>query len=245
MNICVIPARGGSKRIPGKNIRLFIGKPIIAYSIETARASGLFDKIIVSTEDEKIKSVAKAYGAKIHNRAKALADDVTGTQEVMRAALAWWASAPNTTQPEFACCIYATAPLMTKNDLRAGMEMLRSGAAKYVYTVGPDGKDAGQWYFGRPKAFLQEVPLEGNSAYLYLPADRVCDINVEDDWQRAERMYAERRETEKEPMGPNERIYFDERPMTHVHKYELVPATDKRVPELTHFRCACGHILPT
>ena len=198
MNVAIIPARGGSKRIPGKNIRLFHGKPIIAYSIETARRSGLFDKIIVSTEDEQVRAVAKAYGAKIHNRARSLADDVTGTQEVMRAALAWWATAPNTTQPEFACCIYATAPLMTKNDLRAGMEMLRSGAARYVYTVGPDGNDAGQWYFGRPKAFLQEVPLEGNSAHLYLPAERVCDINVEQDWQDAERMYVALKEGSRE-----------------------------------------------
>ena len=190
MNICVIPARSGSRRIPGKNTRLFHGKPIIAYSIETARASGIFDKIIVSTDSVEIATVAKAYGAKIHNRAKKLAEDQVGTQEVMRNALQWWVSSPGTTAPEFACCIYPCAPLMTVHDLRAGLAMLHSGEHKYAYSCGPDGKDAGAWYWGRPKAFLQEVPLEGNSARMCLPAERVIDVNTEDDWQRAEKMYA-------------------------------------------------------
>ena len=191
MNIAIIPARGGSQRIPGKNIRLFHGKPIIAYSIETARASGCFDKIIVSTDSVEIATVAKAYGAKIHNRAKKLAEDGVGTQEVTKAALQWWLSSPGTRAPEFACCIYATAPLMSSIDLRAGLAMLHSGEHKYAYSCGPNAEDAGQWYWGRPKAFLQEVPLEGNSARLCLPAERVCDINTEDDWQRAERMFAD------------------------------------------------------
>ena len=190
MNICVIPARGGSRRIPGKNCRLFHGKPIIAYSIEAARASGCFEKIIVSTEHAGTAAVAKAYGAKIHNRARALADDEIGTQEVMRSALQWWLASPNTRTPEVACCLYATAPLMRANDLLCGLAMLTTGTMKYVHTVGPDGTDAGQWYMGRPKSFLREVPLKGNSEYLYLPTERVCDINIEDDWQRAERMYA-------------------------------------------------------
>ena len=221
-----------------KNCRLFHGKPIIAYSIETARSSGLFDKIIVSTEDEHVRAVAKAYGAKIHNRARALADDVTGTQEVMRAAIAWWNAAPNTTPADMACCVYATALLMTPNDLRLCYYDVVEQHFRYSYIEG--------WcYAGMAKDFLNGTPLTGKDVMRIEVPERWMDINTEDDWQRAERMYAERRETEKEPMGPNERIYFDERPMTHVHKYELVPATDKRVPELTHFRCACGHILPT
>lgn len=190
MNIAIIPARGGSRRIPGKNIRLFHGKPIIAYSIETARASGLFDKIVVSTDSVEVATVAKAYGAKIHNRARKLAEDQVGTQEVMRAALQWWASSPGTKAPEFACCIYATAPLMRASDLANGLAAV-AGGSTYALAAGPDADDAGQWYWGRPKAFLQSVPLEGNSARLCLPASRVCDINTEDDWQRAERMYAD------------------------------------------------------
>ena len=195
VNVAIIPARGGSKRIPGKNTRLFHGKPILAYSIETARASNCFDKIIVSTEDEKVKAVARAYGAKIHNRAASLADDLTGTQAVARAALAWWAANPNCTEPEFACCIYATCPLMTANDLRAGLQALRFNAGiDYVYTIGPDRVDAGQFYWGRPKSFLAEVPLHGNSFLLELPPERVCDINTEEDWARAEAMYQELQE---------------------------------------------------
>lgn len=164
---------------------------MLAYSIDTARASGLFDKVIVSTDSVEIATVAKAYGAKIHNRAKKLAEDQVGTQLVMKAALQWWLSSPGTRAPEFACCIYATAPLMMAVDIRNGFAMLQSNDHKYVFAAGPDAEDAGQWYWGRPKSFLQEVPLDGNSARLCLPAERVCDINTEDDWQRAERMYAD------------------------------------------------------
>lgn len=194
MNIAVIPARGGSTRIPGKNIRLFHGKPIIAYSIETARASGLFDKIIVSTDSTHITAVAKAYGAKIHNRAAKLCENEIGTQEVMASVLRWWQSSPHTTMPEFVCCIYATAPLMLHHDLRAGMQILRAGSAKYVYTVDDKDEDIGQWYIGRPKSFLDNVPLSGeHSMRMVIPPRRCCDINIEEDWQRAELLYAELR----------------------------------------------------
>lgn len=189
MNIAVIPARGGSTRIPGKNIRAFHGKPILAYSIEIARSSGLFDKIIVSTDSTHITAVAKAYGAKVHNRAAKLCENEVGTQEVMAAVLRWWRATPNTIQPEFACCIYATAPLMSKYDLLAALEALRRGTMKYVYAVGEGGAHAGQFYFGRPKSFMDGIPLEGNSLEMQVLPGRVCDINTEEDWQRAERMY--------------------------------------------------------
>lgn len=200
MNICIIPARGGSKRIPGKNTRLFHGKPIIAYAIQTARSSGLFDKIVVSTEDEVVRAVAKAYQAKIHNRAVALADDITGTQEVTKAALNWWCNAPNVTRPEFACCLYPTCPLLTPNDLRVGLQALRHNTAiDYVYAVGPDRVDLGQFYWGRPASFLNGVPLASRSFLVELPLERACDINTEEDWQRAERMYRALQERSAEP----------------------------------------------
>lgn len=192
MNIAIIPARGGSRRIPRKNIRLFHGRPIIAHSIDLARRSGLFQKIVVSTEDPEIVDIAKDLGAKIHHRSKALADDYTGTQDVMRAALTWWLSCcgGRVREPEHACCIYATAPLMTKRDLVVGLGMLASKISEYVYTVGPDGTDAGQFYWGETQAFVRGVPLQGHSQHLELQAERVCDINTEEDWLRAEQMYA-------------------------------------------------------
>lgn len=210
MKIAIIPARGGSKRIPRKNVRSFHGKPIIAYSIETARRSGLFGKIVVSTDDHLIAAVAKAYGAKIHMRAAALADDLTGTQEVARAALLWWRALKHNgvpvEQPDVACCIYATAPLMRAEHLQAGLEALlpiegeavyglsqdslATACNKFAFSVGADGKDAGQWYWGRPQDFIDRVPLSGPGVVkVPLPAECVCDINTEDDWQRAERMY--------------------------------------------------------
>ena len=82
-NICIIPARGGSKRIPKKNIKNFCGKPLIAYSIEVALKSGLFEKVLVSTDSDEIAEVAKGYGAEVQTRPKELADDYTGTFDVI------------------------------------------------------------------------------------------------------------------------------------------------------------------
>ena len=89
--LAVIPARGGSKRIPKKNIKDFCGQPIIAYSIQVAKNSGLFDRIIVSTDDEEIAEVSRQYGAEIpFMRPQELADDYTGTNAVMKHALEWF-----------------------------------------------------------------------------------------------------------------------------------------------------------
>ena len=116
MNVALIPARGGSKRIPGKNIKFFCGKPIIAYSIETAISSELFDKVIVSTDDKEIAETAKEYGAEVpFIRPAKLSDDYSGTSEVIGHGIncimdqGW--------EVNSVCCIYATAPLMEKNDL--------------------------------------------------------------------------------------------------------------------------------
>ncbi|MDP2157359.1 MAG: pseudaminic acid cytidylyltransferase, partial [Nitrospirota bacterium] len=115
--LAVIPARGGSKRIPLKNIRLFAGKPIIAYSIEAAKQSGLFDRIIVSTDDNEIATVAENFGAEVpFVRPKELADDFTGTNMVVKHAIQWLGDGLG--PAIYVCCIYATAPFIQVKYLR-------------------------------------------------------------------------------------------------------------------------------
>lgn len=124
---CVIPARGGSKRIPRKNIRPFCGKPMLAYSIEAAKASGLFSHIVVSTDDAEIAEVAKRYGAEVpYLRPAELAGDFVNSDEVMAydtrelCRLFGW--------PDYACLLYATAPFVRPQDLRRGAKRMVDGA---------------------------------------------------------------------------------------------------------------------
>ncbi len=122
-NICIIPARGGSKRIPRKNIKLFYGKPIIAYSIEAAQKSNLFDEIMVSTEDEEIATIAKHYGAKVpFMRSAKNADDFTGTVDVILEVLNSYVKLG--VSFKYACCIYPTAPLVQIKHLMHAYEVL-------------------------------------------------------------------------------------------------------------------------
>ena len=117
MRIAVIPARGGSKRIPRKNVQLFHGRPIIAYSIEAARGSGLFERVVVSTDDDEIAGVAREFGAETpFQRPKPLADDHTGTNAVARHAIDWFEQCG--TPVDEVCCLYATAPFVNGEDLR-------------------------------------------------------------------------------------------------------------------------------
>lgn len=134
MIIAVIPARGGSKRIPGKNIRNFGGKPIIAWSIEAALESGLFDRVIVSTDDGKIAEVARAWGAETpFVRPKVISDDMTGTNAVIHHAIEWFAAHD---QPvDYVCCLYATAPFVEASMLRRGYETLRSSGGAFALSV--------------------------------------------------------------------------------------------------------------
>ncbi|MFO1341401.1 MAG: pseudaminic acid cytidylyltransferase [Burkholderiaceae bacterium] len=133
--LAVIPARGGSKRIPRKNLRPFAGRPIIAHSIAAARDSGLFDMVLVSTDDEEIAEVARAHGADVpFLRPKVLADDHTGTQAVVKQAIeavAAWGGA----MPEQACCLYATAPFVRPVDLREGLARLDAAGADFAFSV--------------------------------------------------------------------------------------------------------------
>lgn len=134
--LCVIPARGGSKRIPYKNIKPFCGKPIIAYSIECARAAGIFDRIIVSTDDKSIIRVALQYGAEVpFVRPARLADDYATTDDVFLHAIN---EIEKTTEPvAFACCLYATAPFVRPADLRAGLALLKERSACSAFPIAP------------------------------------------------------------------------------------------------------------
>lgn len=123
MKLAVIPARGGSKRIPRKNIRNFLGKPIISYSIETAKAAGCFDKLIVSTDDEVIARVASDYGADIpFLRPSRLADDYATTGSVIKHAVDFYAR--QSVHIDYVCCIYATAPLLEPQTIRLAYRQL-------------------------------------------------------------------------------------------------------------------------
>lgn len=134
MIVAVIPARGGSKRIPRKNIRPFAGKPIVAYSIEAARKCGLFDRILVSTDDTEIAATAREFGADVpFIRPADLSDDYTGTNEVVAHALTWLSE--NGGAADFACCIYATAPFVTADDLRSGYDALVRGGKCFAFSA--------------------------------------------------------------------------------------------------------------
>jgi N-acylneuraminate cytidylyltransferase len=223
MRLAVIPARGGSKRIPRKNIKAFGGLPMIAWSIRAANESECFDRIIVSTDDPEIAEVAKAHGADVpFTRPVELSDDHTGTIPVIAHAAAW--QNQHGEQPTEICCIYATAPFVRAADLRTGLEVLRSTGAHYAFSVTsyafpiqrairittdqrvemfqPEHfntrsqdlqeawHDAGQFYWGRAQAWLEQTPLFSRaSAPVPLPRDRVQDIDTPEDWQRAEWMF--------------------------------------------------------
>lgn len=189
MNIAIIPARGGSKRIPRKNIKLFHGKPIIAYSIEAAKNSNCFDMIVVSTDDIEIANVAKHYGAEVpFIRSKDLSDDFTGTNAVVADTL----NKLNIYNGK-ACCIYATAPFITPQVINQGLDKLIKENCDFAVTVTsfpfpiqraaiinrhglltlnePEYRmtrsqdlpemyhDAGQIYWGKIDAFLGDKPL--------------------------------------------------------------------------------------
>lgn len=134
MKIAVIPARGGSKRIPRKNIKTFCGKPMIAWSIDAAQKSGCFDRIIVSTDDEEIAAVARSCGAEVpFIRPAELADDHTGTGAVVAHTIDWQQQHGEATGA--VCCIYATAPFIRAEDLRRGLNALEQGGCEFAFTV--------------------------------------------------------------------------------------------------------------
>lgn len=139
MNICLIPARGGSKRIPRKNIRSFCGKPMIAWSIKAALDSGAFDQVLVSTDDVEIANVARDHGAEVpFLRPDRLADDQASTQDVITHALEWTSKQGGYCKA--LCCLYATAPFVQPEDLKLSKQRLedsRHGTVVFAATSFP------------------------------------------------------------------------------------------------------------
>lgn len=134
MRVAIIPARGGSKRIPRKNIRLFCGRPMIAWSIESALKSACFDHIFVSTDDVEIAGIAKALGAEApFMRPAELADDYAGTIPVIAHAVGWINHHVGVV--DHVCCLYATAPFTQADDLRRGFDLLQHSGADYAFSV--------------------------------------------------------------------------------------------------------------
>lgn len=134
MRLAVIPARGGSKRIPRKNIKPFCGRPMIAYAIDAARATGVFDHIVVTTDDAEIAAISAAGGAEIpFMRPPELADDHTPTVPVVAHAieacreLGW--------PVEQVCCIYPGVPLIEAADIVQALQLLDQGDSAYVFPV--------------------------------------------------------------------------------------------------------------
>lgn len=192
MSVCVIPARGGSKRILRKNIRSFHGRPMIGWSIQAARDSGLFERIVVSTEDAEIAAVAKAEGAEVpFVRPDALSGDHVATVPVIAHAVAALCLGPTTP----VCCLYAAAPLVQPGDLHAALELLQPFvtyvlavttfpypvqralrrdaeggvmmmASEHMNTRSQDLEeawhDAGQFYWARAETWMAGAPVFGS-----------------------------------------------------------------------------------
>lgn len=135
MNLAIIPARGGSKRIPAKNIKSFAGKPLIAYSIEAAKKSGLFEHVWVSTDCKDVAEVARRYGAEVpFLRPPELSNDIIGTRPVTNHAIEYCIE--HIGKPEFCCCIYATAPFLQAEYLQQGLDQLHTHADKaFAFSV--------------------------------------------------------------------------------------------------------------
>lgn len=218
-NIAVIPARGGSKRIPKKNIKDFNGKPLIAYPIIQALKSNLFDDVIVSTDDEQIAAISQEYGAKVpFLRDKTLADDFTGTFAVVKDA---YNRLKEDYNPDTVCCIYATAPLLCANHLiNAYSDFEKSKAKSLVsvcefsfpiqraYIMDNEGfisyrepqyamtrsQDLAKCYqdcglFYIYSSDLLEGKCEDKTICYQMPRHRVIDIDTPEDWDYARALY--------------------------------------------------------
>lgn len=183
--ICVIPARGGSTRIPRKNIKEFKGKPMIQRAIETAVQSGLFNAIFVSTDDQEIAKLSQSLGAQVIQRPFELADNDVGTQAVMRHACLTIGVAND----DIVCCLYPCTPLLKPNDIVRGVWAIQPNfETPYAMVTDHNGNDQGQYYFGRAWAFKGGLELDDNSCgKVYLP--NLIDINTPEDWVEAERLW--------------------------------------------------------
>ncbi len=225
--ICIIPARGGSKRIPRKNILDFNGKPLIAWSIEAALQSKVFSKILVSTDDDEIASIAKYYGAEIpFMRDAALADDFTTTADVL---LDYFHKAEPT---KHACCLYPTAPLLMSNDFQKAYSQLQTKQADCIISVTefdfhplrafevkdnnhitfkwPENAltrsqdlpelihDAGAFYFFNTQSFMAQKALIMRKTIAYkIDRNRAIDIDTHEDFELAKLLHKQIMKTRK------------------------------------------------
>lgn len=217
MNICIIPARGGSKRIPRKNIKDFCGKPMLARAIDTAKNSQLFAKVIVSTDDSDIADIAQQNGAEVIFRPTQLADDYATTVAVIRHAIA---DLPMDTT---ICCLYPCTPLLQSKDLIDSLQVWQNSTSLYCFpvlefesnilrslTLADNGEvssvfsqneqvrtqdlphayyDAGQFYWGSRQAWLTEDNIHNHAIGVVFPKYSVVDIDDASDWQFAELLY--------------------------------------------------------
>ena len=218
-NLCIIPARGGSKRIPRKNVRPFLGKPMLAYSIEAALGTDLFDVVMVSTDDEEIAEVACKYGAEVpFMRSAQAASDLATTADVLKEVLAKYKELGR--EFDNFCCFYATAPLVRSKDVVAAFELLRQSDFTCVYPIvqfsypiwrcldlAEDGSMVRHWpEFENSRS--QDLPreyhdtgtfywyktrewLSGNIKLGGIEVDEttIQDIDTETDWKLAEMKY--------------------------------------------------------
>ncbi|KAB1063532.1 pseudaminic acid cytidylyltransferase [Salibacter halophilus] len=214
-NLCIIPARGGSKRIPRKNIKDFLVKPIIAYSIEAALKSNLFEEVMISTDDEEIAKVAKAYGAKVpFMRSKENADDYATTLDVVKEVIASYKDLAMAF--DNICILYPTAPFVTAARLKEGYDHLDTNNAaipvtEFSFPVWRAFKieaeqlayqwpkhekrrsqdletlyhDAGQWYWIKTDS-IQDTLVPKKTAPVVLNSMEVQDIDTIEDWELAE-----------------------------------------------------------
>ena len=218
-NIAIIPARGGSKRIPRKNIKPFMGKPIMAYSIEAALKSNLFEVVMVSTDDEEIAGIARQYGAEVpFMRSEQTANDYATTNDVLKEVIRSYAE--RGLRFDYMCCVYATAPLVRPGDLAEAFQSLKNGGYKSVYPVvefsypiwrcldvSEDGTMSRHWpeyehsrSQDLPKAYHDTGTFywydikkwtenTGETGAVVFPEIKVQDIDNEADWQLAELKY--------------------------------------------------------
>ncbi len=218
--VAIIPARGGSKRIPRKNIKPFAGMPALGWPIRAAQDSGCFDRIIVSTDDAEIADVARACGAEVPSlRDATLADDHTGTTEVIRDAVGLLGLEDS----DQVCCLYATALFVHGSDIKEGQRKLEDGASwvlslaeyptpidrayraegglfvprdadmmpKRSQDLAPAYFDVGQFYWAQAATWRDPAArVWDGAAGVVIPAERAIDIDTLEDWQRAERLAA-------------------------------------------------------
>ena len=181
--ICIIPARGGSVRIERKCIKSFHGKPMLQRAIELAQSCRLFDRIVVSTDDNEIAALAHKLGAAVLRRPH---DDGTkGTQEVARDVLV----SKGFGDVSIACVLYPCTPLLQASELLRGHRTLFDrDHGRYAMSVSEAWRDAGGYYWGWASAFAADVPLDGNATLC--PVLHHFDINTPEDWARAEDVFS-------------------------------------------------------